>query len=252
MADRPEEFDAQDVAETFDEDNLDADPRRRRLGDEEMNADTLPSVYDVTSRDGDGNDDDALIAEDLDDDEIVALSRDAADVDDYEDEGEERTDAVRGPVGLDGVDVRAGGGRDFERNRGGTAGGGGEEVGLTYVGDVSGRAGAHSAAQRYESRSLDDDDIDALGYGRQDRAPEKVQGQVQGQAQAPDQGQAQGREDRGGDQREGRPDGGRGVTGLPTQGVSSSHHDAPAERRLDEGVEETFPASDPVSVKHVS
>lgn len=37
----------------------------------------LPDVLDVTQVEGDADDDDALIAEDLDDDEIIALEREA-------------------------------------------------------------------------------------------------------------------------------------------------------------------------------
>lgn len=82
------DFDAQDVAEVFDEDNLTLDGdgvhREERLTFEE-----LPDVLDVTSAAGDEDDDVALIAEDLDDEEIIALAQDAdsADIEDDDLEG---------------------------------------------------------------------------------------------------------------------------------------------------------------------
>ena len=66
--------DGQDVAEVFDEDNLDSDSRRVARSDEELNFDDMPDVYDATRADGDADDDDSVIGDDLDDDEIVELS----------------------------------------------------------------------------------------------------------------------------------------------------------------------------------
>jgi len=61
-----------DLAEAFDEDN------QNLAGEGEMKTfEELPQVIDVTSAEGDADDDDALIGEDLDDDEIIALERDA-------------------------------------------------------------------------------------------------------------------------------------------------------------------------------
>jgi hypothetical protein len=37
-------------------------------------------------------------------------------------------------------------------------------VTLTFVGDMNDVAGAHSAAQRYESKTLSDEDLAALDY----------------------------------------------------------------------------------------
>jgi len=69
-----------DLAQTFDEDN------QNLAGEGEMKIfEDLPEVLDVTVAEGDVDDDDALIAEELDDDEIIALERESlAETDDAE------------------------------------------------------------------------------------------------------------------------------------------------------------------------
>ncbi|WP_421738234.1 hypothetical protein [Caulobacter sp.] len=63
-----------DLAETFDEDNQNV------AGEGDMKTfEQMPRVLDVTTAEGDADDDDALIAEDLDDDEIIALERESLD-----------------------------------------------------------------------------------------------------------------------------------------------------------------------------
>ncbi len=63
-----------DLAETFDEDNQNV------AGEGDMKTfEQLPRVLDVTTAEGDADDDDALIGEDLDDDEIIALERESLD-----------------------------------------------------------------------------------------------------------------------------------------------------------------------------
>lgn len=69
-----------DLAEAFDEDN------QNLAGEGEMKTfEELPKVLDVTSAEGDADNDDALIGEDLDDDEIIALEREALDEAEEED-----------------------------------------------------------------------------------------------------------------------------------------------------------------------
>jgi hypothetical protein len=69
-----------DLAEAFDEDN------QNLAGEGEMKTfEELPMVLDVTSAEGDADNDDALIGEDLDDDEIIALEREALDEAEEED-----------------------------------------------------------------------------------------------------------------------------------------------------------------------
>jgi len=55
----------------------------------------LPDVLDVTQAEGDADDDDALIGEDLDDDEIIALEEDA-DPGDGRDVDDERPEVFDG------------------------------------------------------------------------------------------------------------------------------------------------------------
>jgi hypothetical protein len=74
MAPDVSETDGQDIAEVFDEDNLDSDSMRIARDDEELNFDDMPDVLDVTKADGDEDDDEAIIGDDLDDNEIVELS----------------------------------------------------------------------------------------------------------------------------------------------------------------------------------
>ena len=70
MTDIDSGWDEQDGAETLDEDVVGRDGEMRTFEE-------LPDVLDITQAEGDADDDDALIAEDLDDDEIVALEREA-------------------------------------------------------------------------------------------------------------------------------------------------------------------------------
>lgn len=71
------DFDPQDQAEVFDEDNTGGlDDAGEMLTLEEM-----PDVLDVTSAAGDADDEVARIGEEMDDDEIIALEADAADAD---------------------------------------------------------------------------------------------------------------------------------------------------------------------------
>ena len=201
-ADLPEtdgpETDGQDIAEVFDEDNLDSDGMRMARNDEELNFDDMPDVLDVTKADGDEDDDEAIIGDDLDDDEIVELSR--QDADENEDDGDE--DDFLGAESLDDA-VEEDDSPD--------------DVGLAYVGDLNTTPGAHSAAQRYEARMLSDEDLAELGY--QD-APKEAKSFDKAEPETKD------KQDKANAQRE--------------------------DERLDQGVEETFPASDPVSVKHIT
>ena len=70
MTDTDNGWDGQDGAEALDEDVVGKDGELRTFEE-------LPNVLDVTSAEGDADDDDALIGEDLDDDEIIDLEEDA-------------------------------------------------------------------------------------------------------------------------------------------------------------------------------
>ena len=80
MTDIDNGWDEQDGAEALDEDVVGRDGELRTFEE-------LPDVLDVTQADGDADDDDALTAKDLTDDEIVELEQeddpgDGRDVDD--------------------------------------------------------------------------------------------------------------------------------------------------------------------------
>ena len=70
-----ESLDEQDQSEVFDEDNQSDD------GGEMRTLEELPDVFDVTRAAGDEDDDEALIGEELDDDEIIDLEADAGSTD---------------------------------------------------------------------------------------------------------------------------------------------------------------------------
>jgi hypothetical protein len=72
MTDTDNGWDGQDGAEALDEDVVGKDGELLTFED-------LPDVLDVTQAEGDADDDDALIGEDLDDDEIIDLEEDAGD-----------------------------------------------------------------------------------------------------------------------------------------------------------------------------
>jgi len=70
MTDIDNGYDEQDGAEAMDDDVIGKDGEFRTFEE-------LPDVLDVTQAEGDEDDDDALTAEDLDDDEIVDLEQEA-------------------------------------------------------------------------------------------------------------------------------------------------------------------------------
>jgi hypothetical protein len=118
-------------------------------------------LFDVTKAVGDADDDQALIGEDLDDEEIIGLAREEDGEDDEVDDEEtlrdsngieDERDAV---ADLDDEDEDVVDGIDMAPP---------EDVDLSFVGDMNDIAGAHSAAQRYESKTLSDDDLKALDY----------------------------------------------------------------------------------------
>jgi hypothetical protein len=217
MPDQPEfdasdpDFDGQDMAEAWDEDNQDSDSQRLARGDDEMNADELPDVYDATRRVGDDDDDDALIGDDMDDADIVELAldddeddQDAEDdpyrlrtADAFDDEDDDELDLDDDATNLDADVARLSP----------------DEVELEDAGDLNNRAGAFGSARRFESSRLSDEDIERLGYAT--------------------------KEPRSFDPERDRTD---------EENALHARQDA----LLDQGVEETFPASDPVSVKHIT
>ncbi len=88
-----------------------------------------------------------------------------------------------------------------------------DEVELEDAGDLNNREGAFGSARRFESSRLSDEDIERLGYGM------------------------------------GPP---RSFDPAADRTDAENERHARQDALLDQGVEETFPASDPVSVQHIS
>lgn len=177
------DWDGQDQSEVFDEDNQSIDEAGGPSG-EMRTFEELPDVLDVTSAVGDADDDAALIAEELDDDEIIALESEAG-LADFEDDEL----AARMPEELDddsidvmdaeevylseeaGMDIRdeadeieEDAGSELSMSRGSD-----DEVELEFTGDLenaSVREGRRTVAM--EARNLDDEDLEDLGYPGED------------------------------------------------------------------------------------
>ena len=237
-ADPDAAFDEQDQAEIFDEDNTNLDDRPAGAEDAEQLED-LVDVFDATSAVGDTDDDEAVIGEDLDDDEIVALARDDDDDDDdIEDDDLRRRDAVAFHQEDDLDDVTdPDSARALRMDRQGP-----DEVPLEYVGGLEDLEGAHSAAQRYESRTLSDQDLRELHYNddpEDDDMPNNPQDTALTGGRKPALSKDGGV----------RTDDDMAADRLAQEIETARTHQ---DELLDEGVEETFPASDPVSIKRIT
>jgi hypothetical protein len=219
-ADLPE-YDEQDQSEVFDEDIM---------GDEgvgpsaEMRVfEELPDVYDVTSAVGDRDVDGALDAQDadeLDDEELDAIGEDL----EYDDEAEDDLPDQLEDVAAD------------------------DELEQELGGDLNEEGDADEVADYESEDELSDADVKELGYTDDDLAPEADEEEAE-EVDEQEEGS-------------GLTNGGRG---KPAQGHSGEAADKAAgsmdearpgqskqDALLDEGVEETFPASDPVSVKRIT
>jgi hypothetical protein len=158
------DFDEQDVAETFDEDNtnLETDLYSGRENPETL--DELPDVFDSTRAVGDDDDDAAVIGDELDDDEIVALERDSDQDDaDLEDDDLAAGDPMQFEREDDLVHSADVGEEDFDEVDG-VDDLQPEEVELEYAGDLNDLEGAESAAQNLESSRLSDSQLRTLDY----------------------------------------------------------------------------------------
>lgn len=206
------EADAQDQAEVFDEDNYSQDGSGDSSG-EMMTLEELPDVFDVTRAVGDDDDDEAAIGEELDDDEIIELEADSVDADLEDDDL-----AARGAEVYDEEDEQADefdASDDYGETRAARASA--SDVEIEFTGDVDEVTDPDDEdAEAYESREVSDEDLRAMGY-----------------------------EPNTNDDEETRP------TGPSADDVEDESHPR-QEELLDEGVEETFPASDPVSVKRIT
>lgn len=231
--DADSDMDAQDVAEAFDETLTDGD------GTDSDALDLRRDTYDAMTRQGDADldgVDDAMDADEEDDDVLKHLDDDGEDGDTPGGDGDDLVDddgLTREPLGSDDLPMTSDD-VDFEdeddvdgvsRAPSEDA----EEISMSDVDSLGGASGER--VSDYESDNLSDSDLRELDYadaagaaGKDERPPGPAIGGETPAHSADDDVDA------------------------PT----SSH---PAEResqRLDEGLEETFPASDPVSAKHIT
>lgn len=208
----PMEFDAQDQAEVFDEETRLDDDERVDTGDEPRTFDEMPDVYDATQALGDGRDIRAMDADEFEDG--------ALDDEDLE-EDEDLDDMVRDDLEDASEDEDAG--TDELDERDGVTRLAGDESELEYVADVDPVTDpADDDVDKYESRNVSDADLRDLGYQTEGQGGQSGQGE----------GSSQG-------------------SGASADDVEEEVHPRQDEL-LDEGVEETFPASDPVSVKRIT
>jgi hypothetical protein len=172
-------YDDQDGAEAFDETNLDEHEEINEM----RTFEELPDVLDVTSAEGDRDDDEALA---LDADEF---DEDVFDDDDLEEDNELEYRAVAEEDDED--DVRAG----FEDRTDPDS-----IDGLDEIADADQVSGGEDDFTNFQSKGVGDEDLARMGYAR--ATPEAVE----------------------------------------------DNRDRRTEASLDEALEETFPASDPVSI----
>jgi hypothetical protein len=182
-ADVEGDWDGQDQSEVFDEDNQNPDSAGG-AGNEMRTFEELPDVIDVTAAEGDADDDAALIAEELDDDEIIQLESDA-ELADFEDDEL----AARMPEELDddriddldpasaylseeaGLDIRdeADEVETDEASELSMSRGRDDEVDLEFTGDLDGLSASDGDGAAFmEASDLDDDDLEDLGYPGED------------------------------------------------------------------------------------
>jgi hypothetical protein len=128
--------DDQGQAEVFDETHLDDE------GEGDLLLDEADQILDVTQADGDA-DEDAFDEDDLDIDDQLAL-----------DGIEREADAL---LGMDGEKINQ---SDADSNDLAAE----DEIELVYSGLMENDRGAQASAAHWESRRLDDDDLEQLGY----------------------------------------------------------------------------------------
>jgi hypothetical protein len=207
--------DPQDQAEAFDEshntDELGYPDETRSF-----EPDLFDDVYDATSKQGDADEDDvALDAADFDPDEL-------SDSDTDEEDGEEMyldDDLEDEDDDLEEDDFRTLTSESMVASA--------DEADIQLVDNVDDSTNTgDTMTRRYEStRELSEADVRSLGYGKEETA--MSDDKTKPGTEPPITG-----------------------SGARAEDVADTSHPR-QEELLDEGVEETFPASDPVSVKHV-
>jgi hypothetical protein len=227
--------DAQDSAEAFDETNRE-DELISASGDDVEDPDIAEDVYDVTTAIGDADDEDGR-QYDLDAADGVE-DLDLDDLEEDEDEDESISDSFASQAEEDDIDNIEGVDHRIDVAAGRAAP---SEPGLRYVDDIDDvTQPRNDAVEKYESsRELSDAQLGDLGYPDPE---EDIYAMDDKAAQSP------------AEPRSFAPDGSKHpVHGSGATADDVTHGaDKAQEDRLDEGLEETFPASDPVSAKHIT
>ena len=246
-----DEVDPQDEAEVFDETHgLDEDPTGAEPDDVDRDPDELTDVYDVTSALGDADDDDdeGETADDYDDDDLEDLDLDdEEDVDEDDDLDDDLEDVPE-------ADARAGLDRLIDRTaeRGAPI-----EPSLSYVDDLDAVTNPRDDdVEKYETtRQLSDEQLAELGYLPDPKEEVSIVTDKNKTVSTKPEGSREWEE------RSFEADAEISILegGVPEPtGSGASAEDVEDEadpdedERLDEGLEETFPASDPVSAKHIT
>ena len=248
--DQPE-YDDQDRAEILDEDNLLPDSARQRGGDDGLTFEEMPDVYDATCARGDNDvdgDDEALDA-DEESDELLDTLRDEGDDEDNLDNDNplDALDADRLTSATADVDYEV----DLDEVDGVSALDP-DEAELIDVADADalGGAAALSVADLESSGELSDEDLMELDY--KDPKTGETRGGGTGDVERAGGGSGD-VEHAGSTTSQARAD--EAPDSLSPGGdIHPDHPDHPErqDQRLDEALEETFPASDPVSAKHIT
>ena len=174
-ADVEGDWDGQDQSEVFDEDNQNPDSAGG-AGNEMRTFEELVDVVDVTSAVGDADDEAALIAEELDDDEIIQLESDAELADFEDDELAARMPEELDDDGIDDLDPASAylseeAGLDIrdEASELSMSRGKDDEVDLEFTGDLDSLSASDGdGAAAMEASDLTDDDLEDLGYPGED------------------------------------------------------------------------------------
>jgi hypothetical protein len=250
-------YDPQDEAEVFDETHgIDEDPTGAWADDVDDDPDGLPDVYDVTSALGDAEDDDDRPLDDYDEDDLDALELDEEEEADYDASAGLDDDLEDEPED----DERSGLDRLIDRTAEHAAP---IEPALAYVGDLDAITNPRDDdVEKYETtRELSDEQLADLGY--LDRPKDKEAQGVKDQDQKATRSRKPQDAAKGAHWEERSFDreaeeavledqhseiAGSGATADDVE----QEHDPHQEDLLDEGLEETFPASDPVSAKHIT
>jgi hypothetical protein len=221
------DIDDQDQSETFDEEITGGD------ADLETSYPLDREVRDFTHARGDDDvdeDDDARDA-DEEDDELLGDLDDDEEEDDLDDD-----DADDDPLASDDIqDFTADAHFAPEEGEEEVSAHGDGEAEVSSMGDMT-QYDAASRASDFESEDLSDADLEELDY-----APARASGE----GEKEDRVQTEGGE---------APDADKAADDAatdvdPAPGAPTVRHE---DKRLDEGLEETFPASDPVSAKHIT